>query len=155
MGFGFVTDVAKTASRFKWAADFSYVIGVFYRLVGLAFHQMVLEIDGKVISGENCFVEICNSKYTGGNMLMAPEAAIDDGLFDAVVVSPLSRASLIATFPKIFNGTHGAHPAVRFIKGKSAVVHTEPQKTLLPDGEIFGTTPTEITVLPRLAKYFV
>ncbi len=155
MGFGFVTDVAKTASRFKWAADFSYVIGVFYRLVGLAFHQMVLEIDGKVISGENCFVEICNSKYTGGNMLMAPEAAIDDGLFDAVVVSPLSRTSLIATFPKIFNGTHGAHPAVRFIKGKSAVVHTEPQKTLLPDGEIFGTTPTEITVLPRLAKYFV
>ena len=91
MGFGFVTDVAKTAIRFKWAANFSYVIGVFYRLMGLSFHQMVLEIDGEVISGQNCFVEICNSKYTGGHMLMAPEAAIDDGFFDAVVVSPLSR----------------------------------------------------------------
>jgi YegS/Rv2252/BmrU family lipid kinase len=155
MGFGFVTDVAKTAARFKWAADFSYVIGVFYRLMGLAFHQMTLEIDGEVISGQNCFVEICNSKYTGGNMLMAPEAAIDDGLFDAVVVSPLSRASLIATFPKIFKGTHGQNPAVKFIKGKSAAVYTEPQKSLLPDGEIFGATPTEITILPRLVKYFV
>jgi len=155
IGFGFVTDVAKTATRFKWAADFSYVIGVFYRLMGLVFHQMVLEIDGEVISGQNCFVEICNSKYTGGNMLMAPEAEVDDGLFDAVVVSPLSRVSLIATFPKIFKGTHGQNPAVRFIKGKSASVYTEPQKTLLPDGEIFGTTPTEITVLPRLVKYFV
>ena len=155
MGFGFVTDVAKTAVRFKWAANFSYVIGVFYRLMGLSFHQMVLEIDGEVISGQNCFVEICNSKYTGGNMLIAPEAAIDDGLFDAVVVSPLSRANLLATFPKIFKGTHGKNQAVKFIKGKSAVVYTEPQKTLLPDGEIFGTTPTEITVLPRLVKYFV
>ena len=154
MGFGFVTDVAKTACRLKWAADFSYVIGVFYRLMGLTFHQMVLEIDGEVISGRNCFVEICNSKYTGGNMLMAPEAVIDDGLFDAVVVSPLSRASLMATFPKIFKGTHGEHRAVKFIQGKSAVVYTQPQKTLLPDGEIFGTTPTKITILPRLVKYF-
>jgi YegS/Rv2252/BmrU family lipid kinase len=155
MGFGFVTDVAKTAAHFKWAADFSYVIGVFHRLLGLAFHHMVLEIDGEVISGRNCFVEICNSKYTGGNMLMAPEAKIDDGLFDAVVVSPLSRTSLLATFPKIFKGTHGENPAVRFFKGKSATVYTEPQKTLLPDGEIFGATPTEIAVLPRLVKYFV
>ena len=155
MGFGFVTDVAKTAARFNWAADFSYVIGVFHRLLGLAFHQMDLEIDGEVISGPNCFVEICNSKYTGGNMLMAPEAKVDDGLFDAVVVSPLRRTSLLAAFPKIFKGTHGEHPAVRFIQGKSATVYTEPQKTLLPDGEIFGATPTEIKVLPRLVKYFV
>jgi YegS/Rv2252/BmrU family lipid kinase len=155
MGLGFVTDVAKTAARFNWAADFSYVMGVFYRLLGLNFHEMVLEIDGKVIRGKNCFVEICNSKYTGGNMLMAPQAEVDDGLFDAVVVSPLSRISLIATFPKIFKGTHGENPAVKFIKGKSATVYTEPQKALLPDGEIFGTTPTEIAVLPRLVKYFV
>jgi YegS/Rv2252/BmrU family lipid kinase len=155
MGFGFVTDVAKTAARFKWAADFSYVIGVFHRLLGLNFHEMALEIDGKVIRGKNCFVEICNSRYTGGNMLMAPGAKVDDGLFDAVVVSPLSRMSLIATFPKIFKGTHGENPAVRFIKGKSATVYTEPQKALLPDGEIFGITPTEITILPHLVKYFI
>ena len=154
MGFGFVTDVAQTAARFKWAADFSYVIGVFYRLLGLGFHEMELEIDGKVISGKNCFVEICNSRYTGGSMLMAPEAQIDDGLFDAVVVSPLSRLSLIATFPKIFKGIHGENPAVQFIKAKTARAHTRPKKNLLPDGEIFGATPTDIHILPRLIRYF-
>ena len=154
MGFGFVTDVAKTAARFKWAADFSYVIGVFHRLLGLNFHDLVLEIDGKIIRGKNCFVEICNSRYTGGNMLMAPEAQIDDGLFDAVVLAPLSRLSLISTFPKLFKGTHSENPAVQFIQAKSASVHTQPQKNLLPDGEIFGTTPTEINILPRLVRYF-
>ncbi len=154
MGFGFVTDVAKTAARFKWAADFSYVVGVFHRLLGLDFHEMVLEIDGTVISGKNCFVEICNSKYTGGNMLMAPEAQIDDGMFDVVVLSPLSRLSLISTLPKLFKGTHGENPAIQFIKGRSASVYTQPQKKLLPDGEIFGTTPTEIKILPRLVRYF-
>jgi diacylglycerol kinase (ATP) len=154
MGLGFVTDVAKTAARFKWAADFSYVVGVFHRLLGLSFHEMVLEIDGKIIRGKNCFVEICNSKYTGGNMLMAPEAKIDDGFFDAVVLSPLSRLSLISTLPKLFKGTHGENPAIQFIKAKSANIYTQPQKILLPDGEIFGTTPTEIKILPRLVRYF-
>ena len=87
-------------------------------------------------------------------MLMAPEAQIDDGLFDAVVLAPLSRLSLISTFPKIFKGTHGENPAVQFIKAKTARIRTQPQKILLPDGEIFGTTPTEINILPRLVRYF-
>ena len=154
MGLGFVTDVARTAARFKWAGDFSYVIGVFYHTLGLTFHRMDLDIDGEVTAGENCFVEICNSRFTGGDMLMAPDAKIDDGLFDAVIVSRLSRISLISTFPKIFKGIHGLNPAVRFIKGKSAIIRTRPAKTLLPDGEIFGTTPTRIDVLPGRVQYF-
>ena len=155
MGLGFVADVAQTAAGLKWAADLSYVIGVLYRLLGLSFYDMTLEIDGEVISGKNCFVEICNSKYTGGRMLMAPEAEIDDGLFDVVVLSPLSRWSLISTFPKIFNGTHGRNPAVRFIRAKSAFIRTRPQKQLLPDGEIFGSTPTKISILPQRVRYFI
>lgn len=154
MGFGFVTDVAETAARFPCTGDFSYVIGVLHRVADLRFHRMVLEIDGRIIEGENCFVEICNSRYTGGDMLMAPEARIDDGWFDAVVAGPLSRKSLLTTFPKIFKGTHGENPAVRFIRGKKAKIRTLPEKRLLPDGEIFGATPTEISVLPGRVRYF-
>ncbi|MGD2269002.1 MAG: diacylglycerol kinase family lipid kinase [Desulfobacterales bacterium] len=154
MGLGFVTAVARTAARFRWAGGFSYVIGVLCHTLGLTFHQLELDIDGEVISGKNCFIEICNSRFTGGDMLMAPEAQIDDGLFDAVLLSPLSRLSLITTFPKIFKGSHGENFAVRFIKGKSASIHTQPEKGLLPDGEIFGTTPTRVDVLPGHVGYF-
>lgn len=155
MGFGFVTDAALTAARFGWTGDLSYVIGVLHRTIGLQFHQMELEIDGKSYRERNCFVEFCNSRYTGGDMLMAPEAKIDDGCFDAVILSPLSRLSLITTFPKIFKGTHLTNPRVRVLRGKRAVVRTVPEKSLLPDGEIFGTTPTTVTVLPRRVRYFV
>jgi len=85
---------------------------------------------------------------------MAPEAKIDDGYFDAVILSPLSRVSLITTFPKIFKGTHVNNPRVRVLRGKRAVVRTVPEKGLLPDGEMFGTTPTTVTVLPRRVRYF-
>jgi YegS/Rv2252/BmrU family lipid kinase len=153
-GFGFVTDVARTAHQFKRFGDFSYVIGVFHRMLGLRFHRMELEIDGKRIDGENCFVEFCNSRYTGGRMLMAPDAKIDDGWFDVVVVGPMSRRSLMATFPKIFKGTHGQNPAVRFYRAKTATVKTDPPKILLPDGEIFGSTPTLVAIHPRRVRYF-
>lgn len=153
-GFGFVTDVARTAHRLKRFGDFSYVLGVFYRMLDLRFHRMELEIDGQRIEGDNCFVEFCNSQYTGGRMLMAPDAKIDDGWFDVVVVGPLSRGSLIATFPKIFSGTHGSNPAVRIYRGRTASVTTDPPKTLLPDGEIFGSTPTRIDLLSRRVRYF-
>lgn len=153
-GFGFVTDVAKTAARFGWLGDLSYAIGVIYRTIGLRFHRLELEIDGNLYHGRNCFVEICNSRYTGGDMLMAPEAHIDDGLFDAVILGPLTRLSLLRTFPKIFKGTHVMHPQIRVVKGKRAVIRTMPEKTLLPDGEIFGHTPTTITVLPHRVSYF-
>ena len=154
MGLGFVTDVARTAARFGWAGDLSYIIGVLYRTMRLKFHSIDLVIDGHIISEKNCFVEICNSRFTGGNMLMAPEARIDDGLFDVVVLSPLSRTNLISTFPKIFKGTHVDNPAVTFYQGKTAKILTKPEKALLPDGEIFGTAPTQITILPGRVRYF-
>ncbi len=154
-GLGFVTDVAKTAASFKILGDFSYVIGVFHRLAGLKFHDMELVIDGKSYKEKNCFVEFCNSRYTGGEMLMAPDAEIDDGYFDVIILSKISRIGLIKTFPKIFKGTHFEHPSVQSIKAKSAVIKTSPPKNLLPDGELFGVTPTEIKIYPKRVKYFI
>lgn len=153
-GFGFVTDVARTAHHLKRFGDFSYVLGVFHRMLNLKFHRMELNIDGRRIEGNNCFVEFCNSRYTGGKMLMAPEARIDDGQFDVVVVGPMNRWSLLATFPKIFKGTHLQTPAVHVYRATMASVRTDPPKTLLPDGELFGSTPTRIAIHPQLVRYF-
>ncbi len=154
-GVGFVTDVAKTAQKFKYLKDFSYLIGVLYRTINLTSTYMELNIDGKKITGENCFVEFCNSKFTGGDMMMAPDAKIDDGLMDIIIVRKLSRSSLIKTLPKLFKGTHIHHPKVRYIKAKKASVKTWPNKTLLPDGELFGATPSNIKVHPKMVKYLI
>lgn len=153
MGFGFVTDVAATAAKFKSLGDMSYIIGVLRRTAKLQFHQLEMELDGELITAENCFVEFCNSRFTGGNMCIAPEAKIDDGFFDVVVLGRLTRRSLLRTFPKIFKGTHGENPAVSFYQAKHAIVKSTPVKQLLPDGELFGTTPTEVGILPHRVRY--
>lgn len=155
MGLGFVTDVARTAEKFKYFNDFSYIIGVIFRTLNLNFHYMALEIDGILHSGLNCFVEFCNSQYTGGSMLMAPGARIDDGLMDIVIAAPLSRQRLLAALPKIYKGTHIHMPEITCIQAKKAIIITQPCKTLLPDGEILGTTPAIVEVIPKLVRYLV
>lgn len=154
-GIGFVTDVAGTAEKFKFFRDFSYLIGILYRTIRLKCHFMELEIDGKMIQGENLFVEFCNSRFTGGKMIMAPDARIDDGLMDIIVTGKISRSNLLATLPGIYKGTHLNNPAVSCYKGKTARIVTRPVKTLLPDGEIFGNTPSAIAVHHKKLRYFV
>ena len=154
MGVGFVTDVAATAARFPKAGDLSYVIGVFSRLLALRPVRLEMTIDGTDVSGRYCFVEFCNSRYTGGGMLMAPGARLDDAAFDAVLVSPMSPLALIRTFPLIYRGAHLAHPAVRVLRGKTARVDAAAPLRILPDGELSGSTPVEIQVVPRCVRYF-
>lgn len=155
LGCGFVCDVAATARNFKWLGRLSYVIGVFHRAIDLRFYELEIKIDDEIIRGESCFVEFCNSRYTGGNMLMAPGARIDDGLLDIVLVERLDRLSLLGSFPKIFRGRHGEHPAVRFYQGRSVSLKCSPEKNLLPDGELLGRTPIEIRVLPGRVEYCI
>lgn len=154
VGTGFVTEVAKIAAKFKWLQSLSYVVGVIYRIIFLKFHKVELKVNNEIISGEKCFIEFCNSRYTGGKMLMAPQAKIDDGYFDIIIASKLSRFKLLKAFPKIFKGAHLFLDDVKTIKTKKAKLITEKHETMLPDGEIFGTTPTEINILPKKVKYF-
>ena len=154
MGTGFVSAVAGTAARFRRAGDFSYVIGVLYHALMFRDYPLEMEIDGTDYSGDNCFVEFCNSRYTGGAMMIAPDARIDDGYFDAVIVEPMSTVQLLKTFPLIYSGTHAKSPAVRMVRGRRASVRIPKPGKLLPDGELFGTAPTTVTAHPRRLSFY-
>ncbi len=153
MGMGFVSEVDRTASHFRRLGDLSYIIGVFHRTLRLRHHRFRLDIDGQIVDEQMCFVEIMNSRKTGGEMVMAPEARIDDGLLDVVWVTKVNRRSLLRTFPKIFKGTHGSNPAVHFLQGKKITITSPDHQILLPDGDQLGSTPVTIDVLPRRVRY--
>ncbi|MCG8566774.1 MAG: diacylglycerol kinase family lipid kinase, partial [Desulfobacterales bacterium] len=152
-GLGFVTDVAATAARFKGLGDLSYLVGIFHRLSSLKFHHLDIIIDGERIKKKNCFVEICNSKFTGGSMCMAPHAEIDDGFMDVILVDPMSRLQLISALPKIYKGSHVDLPQVHRFKAREVSISTSPAKGLLPDGELCGVTPSTFTLIPGGLRY--
>ena len=154
LGAGFVSDVAYKAKQFKAFGALGYVAGVMEALKNLRAVPSKITIDGTTFSRNMQFIEICNSRYTGGAMMMAPGAAIDDGLLDIVLLNRITRRRLLYLFPSLFKGTHVDAEEVEVIQGKRITVETEIPLPLTPDGETFGTTPISVEVVPKKIRMF-
>jgi len=154
LGTGFVANVAHRAGKYKAFGPLSYVFGVFEELIRLKPVPVQITIDGKVYQRDYIFAEICNSTKTGGNMIMAPDAKIDDGLLDIILLNSISRLNLLKVFPQIFKGTHVNDSHVETFKGKHIEIIPETPQRLSPDGEVFGSTPIEVSILPYKINMF-
>ncbi len=148
-----MADVGKTAHKLKIFGNVSYTLGVFYQMVFLKAYKVKIEADGRTIEKENIFVEISNTRYTS-NFLMAPDAAIDDGLLDVTLLGKATRRRLIQCFPKIFTGEHIHMDEVDHFKAKSISVETSIPKVLTPDGELVGITPVQVECLHQAVPVF-
>ncbi|MGA2613293.1 MAG: diacylglycerol kinase family protein [Spirochaetia bacterium] len=154
VGAGFVADVAARASSFKFLGDTSYKIGVFIELALLRSRQCRIRADGKLLEREAVFVEVCNSRKTGGDMIMAPHAVLDDGVFDVVIAKTMDRRTLLRLFPLIFTGEHVKDPHVETFTCSLFQLEFDPPQRVTPDGELLGTTPLSVEVLPRALEMF-
>jgi len=154
VGAGFVANVVSRAISFKLFGDLAYTIGVLLELVVLRAVPCRLTVDGKDSIRDAIFVEVCNSRKTGGQMIMAPSAEVDDGLFDVVIARAMSRATLLKLFPLIFTGEHVKDPHIETFRCSRISVSFEPPQRVTPDGEVLGNTPLEIEVVPRALEVF-
>lgn len=154
VGAGFVANVASRAITFKAFGDASYTIGVLLELLVLRAAPLRLTVEGKESVRDAIFIEVCNSRKTGGDMIMAPSAEVDDGLFDVVIARAMSRWTLLKLFPLIFKGTHVLDPHVETFRCKRMSLSFDVPQKVTPDGEIVGTTPLDIEVVPRALEVY-
>lgn len=154
LGAGFVSNVAACAVKYKKLGALSYILGVLEELVKLSSVPSRLTIDGTEYERDLLFVEICNSRFTGGDMMMAPEAGLNDGLLDVVVVSKITRRKLLKLFPTLFKGTHVLDDSVEVIRGKDIKLESAEPMGLNADGEVMAKTPIEVSLLPGAVRMF-
>jgi diacylglycerol kinase family enzyme len=115
-----------------------------------------VSVDGRVLcDGPFVFAAAANGRYFGGGMHVAPRAELDDGLLDAVVVRGMSRAALLARFPRIYAGTHLDLPAVAWARGVVVEVETDVPLGVEADGETLFETPARAEVIPGAVGVFV
>ncbi len=154
LGSGFVSNVAYRARKYKKLGSLSYIIGVLEEVAVLKSTKIEITIDGKLIKREAVFTEICNSRYTGGDMLMAPGAKIDDGLLDVIILNKVSRLKLLSLFPLLFKGEHVNDDTVEVFTGKNISLKSDKPLLLTPDGETFGNTPIDVKIHHKKIKMF-
>ncbi len=154
LGMGFVTDVQKTALHFKFLGNFAYTIGVFYRMLFLKSNKMKIEIDGEKYEYDAILTEISNSRYTGSDYLMAPNAKLDDGLLDITIAKKMSRITLLKVFAKLLTGEHIHFKEIETFQAKQIKIELDEVKLLGPDGEIEGETPVTINCVQNAIEVY-
>ncbi|MDP9119838.1 MAG: diacylglycerol kinase family lipid kinase [Acidobacteriota bacterium] len=136
-GVGFDSEVTRFANeRVKiLRGSLVYLYSVLHTLVTFIPPGMRVDYDGGVFSGRVMFVVVANLPRFGGGMRIAPDAVIDDGLLDLVIVREIPRATLLAVFPKVYTGRHAGHPAVTFARTRRAEITLDRPMTLYGGGE--------------------
>ena len=93
---------------------------------------------------------LANGRYFGGAMHAAPEAELDDGLLDLLMLKEISVAKFLWHLPKIYKGTHLKIPEIFFQKVRKFTAESSEQVILDIDGESPGYLAATFEVLPKL-----
>ncbi|HUE42625.1 MAG TPA: diacylglycerol kinase family protein [Candidatus Sulfotelmatobacter sp.] len=158
LSIGFTADVgALTNRRFKALGHLGYLLGVFVRVAQLQRRAFALRCDDdKDWDERRClFLTFNNSKYTGGTMMIAPNADPTDGYIEFVRWGPIGRLGLVRMLPKLYDGTHIKHP----LASRRSVRHVEfnipvPVDVMI-DGEIVSLTCKSLDILPAALDVYI
>ena len=105
-------------------------------------------------------IAICNGRYFGSGMLVAPMADAFDGQFEVVSLGAASKVKFALTSSRIYTGKHIGHPDVEHFPCDRIQIELENERVdnrflLDVDGEPLGKLPITIEVVPRALPLLV
>jgi len=158
LSMGFTADVAALTNRvFKPFGHLGYLLGVFVRVLQLRRRAFALRCDDDQEWDERrcLFLTFNNSKYTGGSMLIAPKAEVNDGLIEYVRWGPIGRVGLIRNLPTLYDGTHIHHPLAERRAARRVDFYLDEPVDVMVDGEVLTLQCQTLDVLPASLKVVV
>ena len=157
LSLGFVAEICSVANRrFKRLGSAGYGLGVVTALATLSSRPTRLRVDdSQTWEQAMVFLSVCNSRFTGGKMMMAPYADTSDGQADVIVCGAMDRLTLLSTFPKIFRGHHVYHHQISASRCRSLEFFETEPIDLMIDGEVVRHQPKRLDVCPAALDVFV
>jgi diacylglycerol kinase (ATP) len=151
LSVGFPADVATLrARRFSGHGEVGYIISIFLGLAQLRRRAFPVRVDQEAeFDRRRClFLTFNNSKFTGGTMMIAPQAETNSGLIEYVRWGDIGRLGLIRNLPKLYDGTHTQHPLAEHKAVKRVEFDLDAPVDVMVDGEVLTLHCEEIDVLP-------
>ena len=158
LSVGFTANVAALRHRhFLELGQFGYLLSIFLCLARLDRRPFPVRVEGQQeFDRRRClFLTFNNSKFTGGTMMIAPDAVTDDGLIEYVRWGPISRLGLIRNLSTLYDGTHTDHPLAERKAAKRVEFQLEGPVDVMVDGEVLTLECKSIDVLPSALNVVV
>lgn len=131
-----------------------YTLAIMIELARLTPISYRLTLDGRVIETEGSMVSIGNGVSLGGGMRITPDALLDDGLLDVMIVQPLTRLRFLRLFPKVFSGTHTGLDVARMERARRIRIEA-PGIVVYGDGERMGPAPVDVELVSGALRVLV
>jgi len=152
-GLGGETVARVNKSSKFFGGTITYLLGVLKTLYLYKNKKFELIIDGKkVINKKINSVMVANGSYFGGGMKIAPEAVVDNGFLNIVVLGDLSKLEIIKNLYKAYTGSHLSHKKIQSFKGKEVKINSREKVLLNVDGESVGSLPAKFKICPQKLK---
>jgi len=158
LSVGFSADVATLrARRFSAWGEAGYQLAIFISLARFRRRPFPVRLDGEGAADKRpcLFLTFSNSKFTGGTMMIAPKAEINDGLIEFVRWGPIGRVGLIRNLPTLYDGTHIQHPLAERRAAKRIDFELDGPVDVMVDGEVLSLHCEALDVLPSALKVVV
>ena len=158
LSVGFTADVAALRHRrFLALGQFGYLLSIFLCLVRLDRRPFPVRLEGqREFDSRRClFLTFNNSKFTGGTMMIAPDAVTDDGLIEYVRWGPIGRLGLIRNLATLYDGTHTRHPLAERQAVRRVEFQLDGPVDVMVDGEVLTLECRTIEVLPSALRVVV
>jgi diacylglycerol kinase (ATP) len=137
---GFDSVVNERANRLSWPkGPQRYNLAIALELPRFTPIEYEITCDAKTFTTKAMLVAIGNGKSYGGGMNICPQAQLHDGLFDVVILEPVSKVEFIKVFPKVYSGAHITHPKVKSLRAKKVTINAK--AIAYADGERIGPAP--------------
>ena len=151
LSIGFTADVATLRARsFSGWGELGYLTSIFLTLARFNRRPFPVRVEGDGgFDNRRClFLTFNNSKFTGGTMMIAPKAEVDNGLVEYVRWGPIGRLGLIRNLPTLYDGTHIEHPLAEHKGVRRVEFDLDQPVDVMVDGEVLTLHCEEIDVLP-------
>jgi diacylglycerol kinase (ATP) len=160
---GFIADVSATMTEgLKDAAGkLAFVIGGARALFGTEPFSARLSADpgigGSVppaVAIDMQMFAVCNSRFIGGGYILSPDAVIDDGLLDVLVVPRMSMLEFVGVLQRLVVGGDPEHTDVLRFRSSSFDFEFSRRIRVNTDGELLQADSCHYRVRPAAATFF-
>jgi diacylglycerol kinase (ATP) len=149
---GFGGDLVRYVnSHSKWlGGKLSFLQGLLATLFRYQNKQIQIKIDDNdPFEVRASSIVVANGQYFGGGMWVAPEARLNDGIFEVVMVGDVSRIDVLMNIKRLYQGTLAEHPKVKTFKAKTIELTSDEEVLIDLDGELVGRLPARFQILPQ------
>lgn len=152
---GITSDIVRRVKAMpaRLPASLAFYSAVTTALLRWQPQAMQLTLDGQRIDGRFTCVSAANGRFFGSGLGIAPEARLDDGLMEVVLIDNAGSLDFIRLLPQLRQARPLADPRVRYLRGRVLTVEGDAARCPLElDGELAGHAPVRFELVPAALR---